>query len=92
MKILGFDKLTRTLDQAAETLGQADGDIGSVQFDPKDPASIEQALSAMENMIDQRFGNYLGNPILEPIVDAMKEQYRNGILEQAATARLKAGE
>lgn len=89
MRIKGLDKLTKTLDEAQKALSEIDEDLGAVSFDPSDPASIEAAIQDVENMIDQRFGPYSTNPIIGPVIDAMKEQYREGILEKAAAARLE---
>ena len=91
MKITGLDKLQRTLKQAAKAAREADGDIGTVKFDPYDPASIEQAIAAMEVMIDAKFSGADDNPLIQEMAAAMKEQYRAGILKRAAAERLKGG-
>jgi hypothetical protein len=85
----GFDKLTKQLSQAADALSRIDGEIGTVSFDPKDPLSIEQAIKNVEIMIDAQLGDCGTNPIIRQIIDGMKEQYRTGILERAATARIE---
>jgi len=89
MTIKGLDKLQKTLSQAARALEETDGHIGDVKFDPNDPASIEHAIAQMEAMIDAKFEGAENNPIVRQMSDAMKEQYRAGILEKAAAARLK---
>lgn len=92
MKITGLDKLTRQLEDAQKALEGLDGELGSVSFDPHDPGSIEAAIKRMESTIDERVGNSASNPIIAPLVESMKEQYRNGILERAAAARLTKGD
>lgn len=89
MKIRGFNEMSKTLTQAADALKNSDGDLGSVSFDPTDPASIEQAIAAAEAMVDAKFQGSESNPIIAPMMEEMKEQYRAAILEQAAAARLK---
>lgn len=88
MKIKGLDQLTKNLDEAQKALAEIDGELGQVSFNPNDPASIEAAIQDIENIIDERLGAYSSNPIIAPLIDAMKDRYREGLLEKAATARL----
>lgn len=92
VKITGFDKLQRDLKQAQQAMQAIDGELGSVNFDPNDPSSIEAAIASVEQMIDEKIGIYASNPIVGPMIDGMKEQYREGILEKAAEARLAEGD
>lgn len=92
IKIEGLDKLQRQLKDAERAFQELDGEMGSVTFDPNDPASIEQAIQEMTRMIDERVGGYLSNPIVGPLVDEMKVKYREAIVEKAATQRLKSEE
>ena len=91
-KVTGLDKLTKELEDAQRALAQIDGDIGNVSLDPHDPASLEQAIVAMEQMIDAKVGRYAKNAIVGPMIEQMKEQYRAGILQKAAAARLSEEE
>lgn len=91
-KVSGLDKLTKELEDAQRALAQIDGDIGNVSLDPHDPASIERAIVAMEQMIDAKVGRYAKNAIVGPMIEQMKEQYRAGILQKAAAARLSGEE
>lgn len=92
MKITGLDNFTRQLDEAQKALEGLDGELGSVNFDPTDPGSIEAAIKRMEAMVDERLGSFASNPIIGPLADGMKEQYRKGIVERAAAARLTKGD
>ncbi|MBX3490502.1 hypothetical protein [Parvibaculum sp.] len=89
MKIKGLDKLQKTLKKAAWAAADADGDIGTVQFDPNDPASIAQAITSMEAMVDAKFDGSENNLLIRQMADALKEKSREAILERAAAARLK---
>lgn len=89
-KITGLDKLSRDLEDAQKAISEMDGELGSVSFDPHDPASIEVAIQEVERLIDERLGSYASNPIVGPLAEGMKEQYRQGIIDKAAAAR--AGE
>lgn len=91
-KIEGLDKLQRDLQRAQDALAELDGDLGSVSFNPEDPASIDQAIVAMERIIDDRVAGYEDSEIIGSLAEEMKEQYRAMILEKAAEARLQDDE
>lgn len=88
-KIGGLDKFSQNLEEAHKAIAEIDGEIGSVSFDPHDPASIETAIQAMEILIDERLGPYACNPMIGPMAEGMKEQYRQGILDKATVARIQ---
>jgi hypothetical protein len=89
MKIAGFDKLSKELDQLKRAVGQLDGEIGTVEFDPFDPGSIERAINDVEVLIDQKVGNYSSNSMAASIIENLKNTYRQGIIDRASEARLK---
>lgn len=72
-KITGLDKLTRDLEQAQKGMAGMDGELGTVNFNPHDPASIDAAVQEVERLVDERLGGYSDNPIVGPMIDAMKE-------------------
>lgn len=89
LKITGFDKLSRELKEAQKAFAEIDGDLGTVNFDPHDPASIEAAIQSVEEMIDEKLSGYMSNSIVAPMADEMKAKYRGAILEKAGEARLE---
>lgn len=89
--ITGFDKLQKQLQMAHEALKNVEGQLGTVQFDPNDPESIEGAMRQIDAIIEQRLGDYLDNPIIGPLAESMKEKYKEAILEQARAKRLEGG-
>lgn len=91
-KITGLNALQSELEQASRAIEQIDGDLGTVSFDPGDPASIDAALNEINRLIDEKLGCYAGNGIVGPLIDQLKEQYREGILEKAAAARLEGSQ
>lgn len=91
-KIEGLDKLQRDLKRAQDALAELDGDLGSVSFNPEDPASIDQAIAAMERIIDDRVAGYEDSEIIGSLAEEMKERYRAMILEKATEARLQDNE
>jgi len=91
-KITGLDKLQRDLDEAQRALGELDGELGTVNFNPNDPSSIEAAIQSVYRMVDERAGQYASNPVVGPMIEEMKESYRENILQKAAEARLQADE
>lgn len=92
IRITGLDKLSHDLKQAREALTGLNGELGTVKFDPDDPASIEAAIISMESIIDGRLGSYGSSPFIESLKDNMKEQYRRGILEKASEARARGND
>lgn len=91
MPIIGIDKLQRDLRDAQQALGDLDGDLCTLQFDPNDPASIEGAIAEMEQTIDERVGRFAGNPIVAPLVAGAKDHFRQAILDKAAASRARNG-
>lgn len=91
IEMKGFDELRKTLADAQKALEGLDGDLGQVRFDPADPASIEAAIAEAERIIDERIGSYAANPIVSQISEGLKQNYRTGIIDRAAAARLEGG-
>lgn len=89
IKITGLDQLTRQFDEAQKALAELDGELGTVSFNPNDPASIEAAIQNVELLVDEKLGEYSDNPIIGPLAMDMKESYRDAIIERAAAARLE---
>ena len=89
-KVTGLDKLQKNLKDAQRALSELDGELGVVNFDPNDPASIEGAIQSVNRMIDDRLGEHSSNPIVGPLAEQMKEKYRESILEKAGEARLES--
>lgn len=87
MVIKGLNELSRKMRELEKAISALDGDIGSVNFDPNDPQSIDLAIQTMEAAIDERVGDYIRNDMVQGIVSEMKERYRQAILERAAAAR-----
>lgn len=92
LKITGLDKLQKELKEAEQGLNELDGELGVVNFDPHDPASIEVAIQSVNRMIDSRIESHAENPIVGSLADQMKESYRDNILQKAAEARLQSEE
>lgn len=91
-KITGLDEFARQLKDAQKALEQIDGKLGTVNFDPHDPASIEVAIAAMEQLVDEKTKQYRRNAIIGPLIDEMKIKYRQAIIENAAVLRLNKKE
>lgn len=92
LKITGFDKLEKELKEAEQALSELDGELGVVNFNPFDPASIEAAIQSVNRMIDNRIERYADNSIIGPLAEQMKESYRENILQKASEARLQSEE
>jgi hypothetical protein len=91
IKIEGLDKLQRDIGQAQKAMEAVEDGLGTVKFDPEDPASIEAAIQDMEKLVDDRLGSYASNPIVGPMIKGAKESFRQAILDKAAAARFEGG-
>lgn len=89
-KITGLDQMTKQLEQAQAAFEELDGGLGEVNFDPHDPGSIESAIQKVNEMLDAKAATWADNPLVAQVVEGMKEQYREAIIERAAAARLEA--
>jgi hypothetical protein len=87
-----LDKFQKQIEEAQRAFAELDGELGVVNFNPEDPGSIEGAIAQVNAIIDERVGMYSTNPFVGPMIDEMKEAYRNGIIEKAAAARLEPDE
>lgn len=92
IKITGLDKLQKELQDVQRILGELDGELGTINFDPHNPASIEPAIQSVFQIIDQRAGRYASNSIANSMIEEMKATYRESIVQEAAAARLKSDE
>lgn len=91
-KITGLDTLKKELAETQRALAELDGELGTVSLNPHNPASIEAAIQSVYRMVDERAGQYTSNPLVEQLLEQMKEAYRENILQNAAEARLKTDE
>ena len=89
MAIKGLDNLMKKMKELEKAAAALDGDIASVSFDPNDPQSIEIAIQKMNAAIDERVGEYSRNDMVKGIVDGLKEQSRQAILDRAAAGRVE---
>ena len=83
VNIAGLDKLQRELEDAQRAFRSLDGTIATLKFDPSDPRSVQNAIRQMEAVIDSKTAANGGNPLVTKVAKAMKDQYREKIVEQA---------
>jgi hypothetical protein len=83
VNIAGLDKLQRELEDAQRAFRSLDGTIATLKFDPSDPQSVQNAIRQMEAVIDSKTAAYRGNPLVTKVAKALKDQYREKIVEQA---------
>ena len=85
----GLEDLSKTIKELEKFLSEIDGELGTVNFDPFDAESIEQAIIAMERMIDDKSMTYSRNPMVQEIAIETKVNYRQAIIDKAAEARIQ---
>jgi len=82
MKITGLDKLQRELKELQAALQSLHGPIADLKFNPDDPDSIQEAINQMEQAVDEKAAAYSNNPLVSKVVNAVKAQFRQRILEK----------
>jgi len=87
MSLKGLDDLKRKLQELQKVADGLDGNIANVSFDPHDPQSIDLAIQRMEAAVDEKVGDYRGNNMVKDLALAIKERYRQAIIDRAAEAR-----
>ncbi|GDK16156.1 hypothetical protein [Escherichia coli] len=82
------EALTKEVERATEALnGSYD-----VRFDANDPSSIENAIQEAYSMVDERASGYATNPMVSPLIEHMKENLRQQILDSAEQQRQESGQ
>lgn len=85
----GLGSLSKSLEELGQFTSELDGELGTLNFNPFDAESIEQAIVNMESWIDERSGNYPNNSMIKDISAELKSTYRQAILDKASEVRLK---
>ena len=91
-KISGLDQLTKQLEQAQQAIEEIDGELGTVTFDPNDPASIDSAIQQANATLDAKVALWANNPLVAQLIEGVKEQFRESIIQRAAAARLEGND
>jgi hypothetical protein len=58
VKITGLDEFQRKLDEFQKAMHSLDGTIAELRFDPKDPASVQRAVTEIEAAVDRKVAPY----------------------------------
>ncbi|MBX9448134.1 MULTISPECIES: hypothetical protein [Dickeya] len=90
VKITGIDKLQKQLKEVKEATEALSGSY-DVRFDANDPASIENAIQEAYTMVDERVSGLATNPMVSPLIENMKENLRQQILNNAEQRRQENG-
>jgi hypothetical protein len=80
--ITGLEKLQRELEEVVQAMQSLEGDIAKLSVDPNDPSA---AVRQMESAIDSKVASYAGNTLVSQLVEDVKRQFREQILERAKT-------
>ena len=83
-KISGLEKLQKELEEAQRAFAALDGQITTLNFNPVDPESVQEAIRQMEAAIDAKAAPYKNNQLVQKIIPSLKDRYRQAILEKSA--------
>jgi hypothetical protein len=89
-KMEGFDELQRSLEDAEVALKALRGRLGEIRCNPEDPKDVRRAVADMERLVDSRITRYRDNPLVAQVLEAMKSNYRERILQQVEEVRKTA--
>lgn len=91
VKIRGIGKLQQQLKKVEKATEALNGSY-DVRFDAHDPVSIENAIQEAYNMVDERVSDYATNSLVRPLIEHMKENLRQQILDSAEQQRQESGQ
>jgi hypothetical protein len=78
----GLDDFARQLEEAQRAFDSLNEVIVEIVVVPGDPASVQVAIAQAEAAVDRKAAPYRGNPFVDPVVKALKEKYREQIIER----------
>ena len=81
-KIEGLSQLTRQLEEASRAFKSLGGELKQVTLEPGNRASVQAAIQQVEAIIDQKAAPYLGNELVESMVQQLKKRYRDEIIRR----------
>jgi hypothetical protein len=80
---------SREIEEARLALDAIHGRVGTVRFNPAEPASVAAAIAEMERRVDEQMRPFAANSFVGPMAEAMKEKCREAIHDRAVAARLQ---
>ena len=91
VKITGLDKMQKQLKEVERATEALNGSY-DVHFDANDPVSIENAIQEAYSMVHERTSGYATNPMVSQLIEHMKENLRQQILDSAEQQRQENGQ
>lgn len=91
VKISGLETIQKQLKDVERATKALNGSY-DVHFDANDPVSIENAIQEAHSMVDERAAGYATNPMVRPLIEHMKENLRQQILDSAEQKRQENGQ
>ena len=82
VKISGLETMQKQLKEVEKATEALNGSY-DVHFDANDPVSIENAIQEAYSMVHERASGYATNPMVSPLIEGMKENLRQQILDSA---------
>ncbi len=79
LKITGFDSVRRELDELARFSKALDGPLVTLNYDPEDKASVQEAIRQMERAVDAKAAPYRSNRLVMDLAAKTKDEFRRRI-------------
>lgn len=86
---IDFKDLGKHLRELEAFVAAINSSPANIEVDAVNPASIEAAMAASDNHIDQAASRYFRNSLVKDYADAAKINFREQILEKMASLRLE---
>ena len=80
-----FEELTKNLAELRKAMEAVNGTIGKIEIkNVNDPIEVQRGIAEMERAIDEKLSRFSQNPSVREIAKAMKDSYRQQMLEAVA--------
>lgn len=90
-KVTGLNEMLRTLEEAQRAAAELDGELGHVQFNVDDLSSVEAAIAESHRMVDERLGDWYGNPLVDQMAAGAKAHFETELLSKVQERTLNKG-
>lgn len=84
--ITGLGTLARQFDELGKAAKALDGDITTINFDPRDSVSMRAAVREMERAVDRKVSLWRSNPMVANMAEQTKASMRQAIQKRARQA------
>lgn len=86
IEIKGLAELQQKLGEFKTVMSRLEGQLGEIQFNPSDPASVDAAIRRMDTLVDERCGDFRNDSWASDVIAKVKRQFAAQVRERAQAA------